>query len=430
MHSNSPDVALGDVADLLTGHPFKSEHYSEKPGDIRLVRGDNIVQGAMRWDGVKRWPASQANNFERYQLREGDVVLAMDRPWIDAGLKYASISKHDLPCLLVQRTTRMRGGANLDTRYLKYVIGSEQFTQHIQAITTGTAVPHISLKQIKDFRFKLPHLAEQKRIANILGALDDKIELNRKMNVTLEQIARALFKSWFVDFEPIHCRAASRRPAGMDKAIADLFPDNFVDSELGKIPHGWRIGTLFDISEFSRESVNPSDGPSEVFDHYSLPSFDEGKAPKPEAGSNIKSNKLTVTNNCVLLSKLNPHIPRIWLPALHASRRSICSTEFIVASARNGCTREYLYELFQSDNFSKIYRTLVTGTTGSHQRIRAESVLQVKQVIPPTALIGVFTQIVAPLLSRVAFNITESQRISEMKNAMTPVLISGRCDPR
>ena len=191
------ETTLGAEVDLLTGFPFKSERYTNSCDSIPLVRGDNIVQGTMRWDGVKRWPMTERREHQLYELREGDVVLAMDRPWIEAGLKYAAISKHDLPCLLVQRTARLRGGPKLDTRFLRYLVGSREFTQHIHAITTGTAVPHISGKQIKDFAFPLPPLAEQKAIASVLGALDDKIELNRRMNATLEALARALFESWF-----------------------------------------------------------------------------------------------------------------------------------------------------------------------------------------------------------------------------------------
>jgi type I restriction enzyme S subunit len=95
------ETMLGAEADLLTGFPFKSEGYTDSQDSIRLVRGDNIVQGSLRWDGVKKWPLSESAEHEVYQLREGDVVLAMDRPWIEAGLKYAAISKYDLPCLLV-----------------------------------------------------------------------------------------------------------------------------------------------------------------------------------------------------------------------------------------------------------------------------------------------------------------------------------------
>ncbi len=235
------ETTLGAEVDLLTGFPFKSERYTESADSIPLVRGDNIGQGAMRWDGVKRWPLSERGEHELYELREGDVVLAMDRPWIEAGLKYAAISKHDLPCLLVQRTARLRGGPKLDTRFLRYLIGSREFTQHIHAITTGTAVPHISGRQIKDFTFARPPLAEQKAIAAVLGALDDKIELNRRMNATLEAMARALFQSWFVDFDPVRAKLDGRPPAALDPATTALFPDAFQDSPIGPVPKGWKV---------------------------------------------------------------------------------------------------------------------------------------------------------------------------------------------
>ncbi|MDP9312352.1 MAG: restriction endonuclease subunit S [Chloroflexota bacterium] len=103
----------------------------------------------------------------------------MDRPWIEAGLKYAAVSEHDLPCLLVQRVARLRARKDLDQRYLRYIIGSANFTNYILGVQTGTAVPHISGNQIKQFKFFRPSLPEQQAIASVLGALDDKIELNR-----------------------------------------------------------------------------------------------------------------------------------------------------------------------------------------------------------------------------------------------------------
>ena len=126
----------------------------------------------------------------------------MDRPWIEAGLKYSLVREPDLPALLVQRVARLRGCERLDTRFLYYVIGCRDFTQYVISVQTGTAVPHISAQQIKEFTFPLPPLSEQRVIAHILGTLDDKIELNRRMNETLEAMARALFKSWFVRFRP------------------------------------------------------------------------------------------------------------------------------------------------------------------------------------------------------------------------------------
>ena len=93
-------VQLGDVTELITGFPFQSERYTDDPVAPRLLRGDNVVQGSLRWDGVKRWPRDATAELDNYWLRDGDIVLAMDRPWIEAGLKYAAIRSSDLPALL------------------------------------------------------------------------------------------------------------------------------------------------------------------------------------------------------------------------------------------------------------------------------------------------------------------------------------------
>jgi type I restriction enzyme S subunit len=167
-------TTLGAEIDLLAGFAFKSTQYTNDDDDIRLLRGDNIIQGCLRWDDVKRWPANDTEEYERYQLEEGDVVLAMDRPWVKAGLKHATISADDLPCLLVQRTARLRGGANLDNRFLKLLIGSSAFTYHILGVQTGIGVPHISGQQIKDFEFARPPIADQRCIAHNLESLREE----------------------------------------------------------------------------------------------------------------------------------------------------------------------------------------------------------------------------------------------------------------
>ncbi|MBN3869521.1 restriction endonuclease subunit S [Nostoc sp. JL33] len=190
-------TTVGQEVEVLTGFPFKSEKYTDEENSISLLRGDNIAQGTLRWDGAKRWSITDTENISNYFLNLGDVVLAMDRPWIEAGLKYACVSKHDLPCLLVQRVARLRAKDKLDQRFLRYIIASQEFTNYVLSVQTGTAVPHISGSQIKEFQFLCPPLAEQKAIAHILGTLDDKIELNREMNRTLETIAWTIFNSWF-----------------------------------------------------------------------------------------------------------------------------------------------------------------------------------------------------------------------------------------
>jgi type I restriction enzyme S subunit len=170
---------LAAVSDLLAGFAFKSKEFSDGPEDIRLLRGDNIGQGCLRWNSARRWPADRAAEVTRYALAPDDVVLAMDRPWIEAGLKFARVLPSDLPALLVQRVCRLRGHSKaLDQRYLAAIIGSPTFERYVQLVTTGSAVPHISGSDIAQFAFDLPPLSEQASIVAVLGALDDKIESN------------------------------------------------------------------------------------------------------------------------------------------------------------------------------------------------------------------------------------------------------------
>jgi len=246
------EVTIEASADILLGYPFKSANYVQGGSGVRLLRGDNVGQGVLRWDGAKCWPSDAIDAFQQFSLVQDDIILAMDRPWIEAGLKWARVRSADLPALLVQRVACLRAKAGVDQRYLAYVIASQAFTDYVLGVQTGTAVPHISGRQIGDFKFLLPPLPEQRAIAAVLGALDDKIEANRRINATLEATARALFKSWFVDFDPVRAKAEGR-DTGLPPEIAALFPDSFEESELGEVPTGWAIGKLDDIV-----AVNPT----------------------------------------------------------------------------------------------------------------------------------------------------------------------------
>jgi type I restriction enzyme, S subunit len=169
-------TTLGAEIELMTGFPFKSNRYTESEESIRLLRGDNIVQGSLRWDDVKKWPESEITEFVNYQLRDGDIVLAMDRPWVKSGLKHAMISSDDLPCLLVQRTACIRGTKDIKDRFLMYLIGSHSFIRHILSNQTGIGVPHISGKQIQSFGFSKPPLATQILISDSLDELRTKTQ--------------------------------------------------------------------------------------------------------------------------------------------------------------------------------------------------------------------------------------------------------------
>ena len=229
------EVRLGDVCNIITGFPFPGKKYSKE--GIRVVRGDNVTIGNLRWDTEKdkRWN-EPFDKTEYYSLQANDIVIGMDGSRV--GKNKARIKEEDLPLLLAQRVACVRHNELAEQDYLYYNIFSKKFIDYVNSIHTGSAIPHISQKQIEDYKILLPNLETQRRIASILSSLDRKIELNNKINADLEEMAQAIFKNWFVDFEP--------------------FKDGkFVDSELGMIPEGWKVVTLDDLTSKFGTGLNP-----------------------------------------------------------------------------------------------------------------------------------------------------------------------------
>lgn len=428
------ETTLGAEVDLLTGFPFKSERYTDSANSIPLVRGDNIVQGAMRWDGVKRWPLSERDEYKLYELREGDVVLAMDRPWIEAGLKYAAISNHDLPCLLVQRTARLRGGPNLDTRFLRYLIGSREFTHHIHAITTGTAVPHISGRQIKDFAFARPPIAQQRAIAAVLGALDDKIELNRRMNATLEAMARALFQSWFVDFDPVRAKLDRREATGLDPDTAALFPASFRYSELGPIPFGWEVGTIENATSLiiDHRGKTPkkmgSDWSSTGIPAISAKNVKAGKLVRPES-MNCVSDELyerwmkdELELGDILMTSEAPLGELFYL----GLDQRYCLSQRIFGLRTNPakCEPTFLYFWLESPACQIEMINRATGTTV--EGIRQSELRKVSVLFPPISIQRAAARFLGHWLEQIQRNELQSRTLTSIRDTLLPRLLSGK----
>ena len=425
MRSRWAKARLSDHVDIQTGYPFKSDDFTSDPADPKLVRGDNVIQGRFRWDGVKRWPRTKLDGLDPYRLQPRDVVVAMDRPWIEAGLKRATIGLDDGPLYLVQRVARLRGRNGLNQKYLRYLIDSVEFTNHVLAVQTGTSVPHISGSQILEFEFRMPPPDTQRAIASVLGALDDKIEANRALNETLEAAFQALFRSWFVEFEPVVSMSEGRCPSHLSSDAAAVFPDRLEDSPLGQIPAGWHAGRIHDICDLYRESIAPSASPDETFLHFSFAAFDGSRSPTTEMGSSIRSNKYVVPAGAVLLAKLNPHIPRVWWPDDVEGLKRIASTEFLVATPRPPFVRTYVYGLLSSSSFLDEFACLVTGTSNSHQRVRPNDFLDMPIVLPGEAAVAMANQILSPIKGTQIANRRESATLTTLRDTLLPRLLSG-----
>jgi type I restriction enzyme S subunit len=292
------------------------------------------------------------------------------------------------------------------------------------AQATGSTFPNVSASQLSRLWWPSLHESEQRAIAHILGTLDDKIELNRRMCETLEEMARALFKSWFVDFDPVRARMEGR-DTGLPREIADIFPDRLVESELGEIPEGWRVGCVGDVADALRDTVNPLACPDKLFVHHSIPAYDDGRRPVTEAGAEIKSAKTRVSEGSVLVSKLNPATQRVWLVDVLADDTAVCSTEFVVLLARAPYDRSFVYSAACAEPTLAQLRGMVTGTSGSHQRVPLEALMRLPLVLPPARCARAFKGLAEPLHVRALACRRESRTLAALRDTLLPKLISG-----
>jgi type I restriction enzyme S subunit len=237
------EVSLQDVAtDVTVGHvgPMASE-YVER--GIPFLRSQNVEPLRINETDLKFITSEFHGRLKKSALCPGDVVI------VRTGKPGAcAVVPQTLPVANCSDLVIVRCGPELDSRFLAYYVNSVA-THHVTSHLVGAVQQHFNVGSARTMGMRLPDLPEQRAIAHILGTLDDKIELNRRMSETLEAMARALFKSWFVDFDPVRAKAEGRDP-GLPKALADLFPDGLVDSELGEIPEGWEVKSLDQIARF------------------------------------------------------------------------------------------------------------------------------------------------------------------------------------
>lgn len=420
MSSEWHPVSLGQCAELDMGYPFKSADYTDSEEGTRLLRGDNIAQGELRWDSARRWLRKDGDKLATYLLRENDLVLAMDRPWITAGLKFARVRKSDLPSLLVQRVARLRPKTGVDADYLHSVIASADFTQHIQTITTGTAVPHISGKQIQEYKFKLPDIDTQRSIGSLLIALDDRIALLRETNSTLEAIAQALFKSWFVDFDPVRAKMEGRIPEGMDEATVGLFPDSFEESELGLVPKGWRVLSLDTIATFLNGLALQKFPPTGVDD---LPVIKIAQLRKgdtvgaDQASRGIKSEYI-VKDGDVLFSWSGSLEVEIWCGgegALNQHLFKVTSEDF----------PKWFYFFWTRHHLADFRQTAASkATTMGH--IQRGHLTAAKVCIPKEEVMKAATSILGPIVGKLVESSLQARTLTKIRDSLLPKLISGK----
>ncbi len=329
-------------------------------------------------------------------------------------------------CCLGRRMARMRPNPKkIDPRFLLYLYLSPTFQKLIRSRTVhGSTVDRIPLLDFLKFPITIPLLNEQKAIAHILGTLDDKIELNRRMNETLEAMARAIFKSWFVDFDPVRAKMDGRHPFGMDSATAALFPDRFVESALGCTPQGWKIRQLSEVIEVNPKRTLSKGTISPYLDMKNMPT--RGHCPN-EIIDRAFSSGTKFSNDDTLLARITPCLENgktAFVDFLCDGEVGWGSTEYIVFHPKTPLPAEFGYYLARSDDLRSFAIQNMTGTSG-RQRVPPDCFNQYLLAIPPEAIVRRFGDFVRPFIKQISANVEQSKHLAAIRDALLPKLLSG-----
>ena len=395
-------------------------------GPFALIRSQNVYNDGFHHDGLAFISDEQADDLKNVELAEEDVLLNITG---DSVARVCQVDPGILPARVNQHVAIVRPDpAKLDARFLRYYLVSP----HVQSMLlswadSGSTRKALTKQMIESFEVNAPvDVSVQRAIAHILGTLDDKIELNRRMNETLEEMARALFKSWFVDFDPVRARMDGRwrrgqSLPGMPADLYDLFPDGIVDSELGEIPDGWEVKALGDVAKEVRVSVQPQaikpGTPYIALEHMPrrcLALSDWGVSDR------VGSNKFRFERGNILFGKLRPYFHKVGIAPLEG----VCSTDIVVVVPAADCWFGFVLGHFSSDEFVDYTDTTSTGTR--MPRTKWRDMARYTTALPTRGLAEAFTVQIQPWVEQIVSAIHESRALSSLRDTLLPQLISGK----
>lgn len=406
------ETSIGEIAEIVGGGTPSTkipEYFGGNipwitPKDLSIRHERYIKQG-------KRNLSSQGLENSSAKLVPANSVLLTTR----APIGYVAIAKNELATNQGFRSLILRESYSHEFLYYWLCANTEELKRHASGSTFG----ELSGSTLKSIRLKIPPAPVQEFISNILGTLDDKIELNRRMNSTLEEVARTLFKSWFVDFDPVRAKMEGR-DTGLPKRIGDLFPDRFVDSELGKIPDGWKIYYFGEIVDSLNRNINPSTLTNQTpyigLEHMPRNSIALANWDTSEA---VFSTKNRFNKGNILFGKLRPYFHKVGI----APVEGICSTDILVLCPRDPIWGAYSVAIASSRDFIDYASQLSTGTR--MPRVSWTSLSNYPICLPPRKLIHHFNDSVDPLLRLIISNVLSCHELTSIRDVLLPELVTG-----
>ena len=398
--------------------PFGSQLHQKDYQDFGtpIITVEHLGDNRILHRDLPRVSDRDLRRLDRYTLRTGDIVFSR----VGSVDRQALVRDSENGWLFSGRCLRIRPDTTrVDPVYLSWFFGMPAFKEYIRRIAVGATMPSLNTELLSSVQVIVPPLREQRAIAAILGALDDKIELNRLMNKTLEAIVQAIFKSWFVDFDPVRAKAEGRQPEGLTSDIADLFPDGFQDSELGTVPQGWNMGTLGRVAHSERRAVDPSEVDPDT-PYIGLEHMPRRCIALCEWGrvTDVTSMKLRFLRGEILFGKLRPYFHKVGI----APMDGVCSSDIIIIVSDPQWWGFVLGHV-NSDSFINYTDAVSIGT--KMPRVSWDDMARYDVVLPPAVVAQRFADIVSPMVERLRSNIIQSRTLALIRDALLPKLLSG-----
>jgi type I restriction enzyme S subunit len=419
-------IRLGDVCTKIGSGATPrggSDVYLED-GPYALIRSQNVYNDGFHHDGLALIDENHAAELENVEVLEGDVLLNITG---DSVARSCQVDPGVLPARVNQHVAIIRPDpSRLAPRFLRYVLVSPEMQAKLLSWAgSGGTRNALTKGMIESLEVLAPaDVAEQRAIAHILGTLDDKIELNRRMSQTLEQMARALFKSWFVDFDPVRAKMEGRDP-GLPKHIVDLFPDRLVDSELGEIPEGWEVKRLSDLCAtqygYTASAVDMPVGPKflRVTDINKRNWIEWGDVPHCEIDSDAKQAYALKIGDLIVARMADPGKSAIIEEEIDA----VFASYLVRLKTRSLAHSYYVYGFLKSDLYAEYAEGARSGSVQAN--MNAKVIVGATLVVPPRKVMEEFLGLVLPLRQRLVSNTRESRTLAALRDALLPKLISG-----
>ncbi|EGQ7981025.1 restriction endonuclease subunit S [Vibrio vulnificus] len=407
-----PIVRLENVTSRIGDGLHGTPKYDDN-GDYYFINGNNLSNGRIVIN-----EKTKRTDKEQYLKHKKDINDRTLFVSINGTLGNIATYREE-KIILGKSACYLNVLPEVDKDYIKYVLTSKHFQDYIHNLATGSTIKNVGLKLIREYEFRLPELAVQKEVSNILNAIDFKIENNTQTNQTLEQMAQAIFKSWFVDFDPVKAKMNGEQPNGMDTATASLFPEKLVESELGLIPEGWQVGALSSVVDVVM-----------------------GQSPKGST-YNDQNEGTPLVNGPVEFGVYHP-VAQKWTTAptkmsknkdLIVCVRGSTTGRYVVSDGeyflgRGVCSiRSNDFPSFASYLFKSELNSLLHLTTGStFPSWSGPTLKNFKVVVPPEAIIEKFELLIGKLCEMMARNIGQNETLSTLRDTLLPKLLSGEID--